>query len=143
LPAGEVFLTPVPGTAAGKVIVERLLWEGKEIRGLSLTLAKGKVTAMKAESGLERLQEMYGAAAAGKDELSALDIGINPAVRLPDRSPAGLYMAAGTITINVGNNVWAGGENKSAFGLPVFLRGGTLHVDSKVLVKKGELQIER
>jgi uncharacterized protein (TIGR03067 family) len=141
LPAGEVYLTPVPGTAEGKVVVERMLWEGKEVRGLTLTFNKGKLKSMKAKSGLERLQALYDAASAGKDAFSFLDIGINPAVQLPKKSPAGLFMEAGTITVGTGNNVWAGGDNKSSFGIATFLRGGTLLIDDKPLVKDGSLQI--
>lgn len=143
LPAGEVYLAPVPGTAEGKVVVERMLWEGKEVRGLSLTFKKGKLTEMKAKSGLERLQALYDAAGEGKDEFSMLDVGINPAVRLPKSSPAGVYMEAGTITVGLGGNVWAGGDNKCSFWMPVFVRGGTLRVDGKALIQDGALQLTR
>jgi leucyl aminopeptidase (aminopeptidase T) len=143
LPAGEVYLVPVAGTAEGKVAIERMLWEGKEVRGLTMAFKKGKMTEMKAKAGLERLQALYDAAGAGKDELSALDLGINPAVRLPRNSPAGLYMEAGTVTIGVGNNLWTGGDNKSTFATAFFLRGGTLHLDDKALIEDGSLQITR
>jgi aminopeptidase len=143
LPAGEVYLTPVAGTAEGKVVVERLLWEGKEVAGLSLTFKKGKLTEMKARSGLERIQSLYDTAGAGKEAFSFLDVGINPAVQLPKSSPGGLFMAAGTVTVGVGNNVWAGGENKSPFTLVSFLRGGTLEVDGKALIQNGSLQVSR
>lgn len=140
LPAGEVYLAPVSGGAEGTVVADRQLWEGKEIRGLRMTFKNGKLIEMKARSGLERLQAIYDAAGAGKDELSALDIGINPAVRLPSRTPGGCYMESGTITLNIGNNVWAGGDNKCAFGVPLFLRGGTLRVDAEVLIQDGSLR---
>jgi leucyl aminopeptidase (aminopeptidase T) len=143
LPAGEVYLSPVPGTAEGKVVVERMLFEGKEVLGLSLTFKKGKMTEMTAKSGLERLRGLYEAAGGGRDEFSAIDVGINPAVRLPKASPTGLYMEAGTITVNAGNNVWAGGDNKASFALTCFLRGGTLRVDDKALVEDGALQAAR
>jgi leucyl aminopeptidase (aminopeptidase T) len=139
LPAGEVYVTPVPGTATGRVFVESMLSDGKEIRGLSLTFKNGKMTDMKAKSGLERIQAMFAAGNAGKDEFSAIDIGINHAVRMPNSSPAGVYMEAGTITVLVGNNVWAGGENKSTFGFACFLRGGTLDIDGRTLVQNGVL----
>jgi aminopeptidase len=143
LPAGEVYLTPVPGTAEGKVLVERMLLEGKEIHGLSLTFKKGKLMEMKAKSGLERLQALYDAGSAGKDEFSFLDLGINPAVHLPKNSPTGLFMEAGTITVGCGSNVWAGGDNKSSFDLTCYLRGGMLQIDGKALVEDGNLQTPR
>lgn len=137
LPAGEVYVTPVAGKADGKVKVERMLWEGKEVNDLTLTFEKGKLTKMTAKSGLDRIQSLFDAAGAGKDELSYIDIGINPAVKLPNSSPAALFQEAGTITIGVGNNVWAGGNNKSSFSLGCFLRGGKLEVDGKALIKDG------
>jgi leucyl aminopeptidase (aminopeptidase T) len=142
LPAGEVYLVPVAGTAEGKLYVERTSWEGKQVRGLSLTFARGKMTSMKAKSGLDRLQEAYDAGDKGRDELTSLDVGINPAVTLPKDSP-GVFLESGTITIGVGNNSWAGGENRSSFGMGGFLRGGTLKVDDVVLVKDGVLQLPK
>jgi leucyl aminopeptidase (aminopeptidase T) len=143
LPAGEVYLTPVPGTAEGKVVVERMQLEGKEIRGLRLTLRKGKLTEMKAESGLERMQALFDAAGPGKDEFSFLDVGINPAVRLPKDSPVRLFMEAGAIAIGTGNNVWAGGNNKASFGVDCLLRGGTLVIDGTALVRDGVLHVQK
>jgi leucyl aminopeptidase (aminopeptidase T) len=140
LPAGEVYVTPVAGKAEGKVKVEHMLWEGKEVNDLTLTFEKGKMTKMTAKSGLDRIQSLFDAAGAGKDELAWVDIGINPAVKLPKSSPAALFQEAGTITIGVGNDVWAGGTNKSSFSLGCFLRGGTLTVDGKALVKDGTLE---
>jgi leucyl aminopeptidase (aminopeptidase T) len=143
LPAGEVYVTPVPGTAEGTVVVERMSWKGKEIRGLRLRFAKGKLTEMKAESGLEEFQAMYDASGAGKDEFSLLQVGINPAVRLPKDSLGRLYMEAGAIWIGTGNNVWAGGDNNASFGVDCLLRGGTLVIDGKALVQDGALQVQK
>jgi aminopeptidase len=140
LPAGEVFLTPVPGTAEGKVVKERVLFRGQEVLGLSLLFKKGKLTEMTAQSGLEGLRAAYDAAGAGKEELSSLDVGINPAVRLPKKSPSGVFMEAGAITVGMGYNVWAGGDNRCAFEIFLYLRGGTLQIDGKALVKDGALQ---
>jgi hypothetical protein len=46
-------------------------------------------------------------------------------------------MEAGTITVGMGYNVWAGGENKSSFEAPLHLRSGTLTIDGKALVQNG------
>jgi leucyl aminopeptidase (aminopeptidase T) len=142
LPAGEVYLTPVAGTAEGTLVIDRQLWEGKEVRNLNLTFRAGRLTSMSAESGVERLQEVYDAAGAGKDEFSALDIGINPAVRLPDHSSGDLFVQSGMITIGLGNNEWAGGENTASFGLSVFLRAATLRIDDQFVVQNGALKVQ-
>ena len=46
LPAGEVYTTPVPGTAEGKVVQTRTFFRGKQVDNLTLTFAGGKATAM-------------------------------------------------------------------------------------------------
>src|SRR4051812_37846324 len=77
LPAGEVFAAPATGTAEGKVVIDRAYVQGKEITGLTLTFADGKVTGMTAKSGLETLKALYDASGEGKDNFAVIDIGIN------------------------------------------------------------------
>jgi len=139
LPAGEVYVTPVPGTGDGKVLVPVAFWEGQLIRKLELSFKGGKLVVMTAESGLDRLQTVYKAAGDGKDQIGAIDIGINPAVVSPRDSLLVSYVAAGTVTIALGNNTWAGGDNGVHFGLSCHLPGCTLNVDGKAVVEEGKL----
>ena len=142
LPAGEVYVAPVPGTAEGKVVVDRQFYQGKEILGLTLTFKAGKLTSMTAKSGLEPLKALYDAAGPGKDLFAAIDLGINPNVRLLPGSHMVAWMPVGMVTVGFGNNTWAGGENNASFGLYSFLPGSTVKVDGKVLVTDGILAME-
>jgi leucyl aminopeptidase (aminopeptidase T) len=47
LPAGEVFLTPVPGTANGVVVADHM-YQGDRIEGLRLGVKNGKMVGMTA-----------------------------------------------------------------------------------------------
>jgi leucyl aminopeptidase (aminopeptidase T) len=140
LPAGEVFMSPVKGTATGKVVVDRLFYQDKEIIGLTLTFQKGKLTSMTAKSGIESFKKFYDAAESGKDEFAYIDLGINPDVNIKPGSKLVAWMSGGMINIGIGNNIWAGGENKNPFGYNFFLPGSTLKVDGKVLVENGILK---
>jgi len=140
LPAGEVYLAPVTGTAEGKVVVDRLFYQDKEIIGLTLTFQKGKLTSMSAKSGIEPFKAIYDAAESGKEEFASIDLGINPNVKSKPGSKFVAWMPAGMVTVNIGNNIWAGGENKNPFGYPFFLPGSTVKVDGKVLVENGILK---
>ncbi len=144
LPAGEVYVRPVAATATGKVVVPRTTYDGQEIADLTLTFAKGKLTEMTAKPspGFERLQAMYKAASDGKDQVAAIDVGVNPAVKFPAKAKDVSFMAAGTVTVFIGGDTWAGGDNKCPFGCVAFLRDATLTVDGKELVKAGELQMK-
>ncbi len=141
LPAGEVIVTPVPGTAKGKVVVERNFYQGREITGMSLTFEQGKVVSMYGGTGGEKLLEMYGLAGAGKEMMGYVDIGTNPNVRIPAGSSMTAYMSSGAITAGIGGNSYFSGENSINFGIDFHLNGYTLTVDGKVLVENGVLKI--
>jgi leucyl aminopeptidase (aminopeptidase T) len=139
LPAGEVFVTPVPGTAEGIVVVDHDFYQGKLIEGITLTFKEGKLISMTAKSGLEPLKAMYDAAGPGKEEFSLMDIGINPDVKIKPGSMLLTWMPSGMLTIGIGNNIWAGGENKNPYGYNFFMPGSTVKVDGKILVENGAL----
>lgn len=140
LPAGEVYTTPAPGSAEGTVVVDRSIFQGKEISGLTLTFKAGKLTGMTAKSGLEGLKAVYDAATGDKDAFAFVDIGINESLKVPPQSKLLSWVPAGTVSIGVGNNTWAGGTNATSFELSGFLPGSTLTVDGKELVENGALK---
>ncbi len=141
LPAGEVYLAPVPGTANGKIVVENFFYQGEEIKGLELEFKAGKLISMSAKSGLKSYKERYEAADEGKDEFAFVDIGINPDVKIIPGSKMVAWMTSGMITVGHGNNTWAGGENNSNYGSGAYyLTGATLKVDGKTIVKNGVLK---
>jgi leucyl aminopeptidase (aminopeptidase T) len=140
LPAGEVYLSPVPGTAEGTVVADRHYYQGKEILGLKMTFKAGKLASMTAKSGLEPLQKIYDLAGAGKDEFAFIDLGINPNVHIKPESKLIAWMPAGMVTVGIGNNMWAGGENMASFSLPLFLPGSNLTVDGKTIIENGQLK---
>ena len=141
LPAGEVYLAPVPGTANGKIVVENFFYRGEEIKGLVLEFKAGKLISMSARSGLKSYKERYDTADEGKDEFAFVDIGINPDVKIIPGSKMVAWMTSGMITVGHGNNTWAGGENNSTYGSGAYyLTKATLKVDGKTIIKDGVLK---
>ena len=65
--------------------------------------------------------------------------GINPGIKVPEGSPVNIWSRAGAVTVGVGNNTWAGGDNGTPFGLTPEVPKATLTVDGKELVKDGKL----
>ena len=143
LPAGEVYLTAVPGTAEGKVVVDRHYFQGKEIQGLTLQFREGRLTSMTAKSDMSEMKARYDAGPAGKEVFAGLDVGINPNVTLPADGRMVAWMPAGMVTVGIGGNTWAGGENEAPFGLWTHLPGSTLKVDGKAIVENGRLAVAR
>jgi aminopeptidase len=142
LPAGEVYVTPVAGTAEGKIVRPRDYYEGKEIQNLTLTFAGGTLTSITGSGpGFEPLKAFYDAASAGKEMFAVVDFGINPQVKLPASAVVGTWVPAGTVTVGLGNNLWAGGTNNTPFAYFVSLPGTTVMLDDKVIVEKGQLKL--
>jgi aminopeptidase len=139
LPAGEVFLTPAAGTANGVVVADHLFYQGDRVDGLRLELKGGKLVGMTAKSGLESLEQYYKVAGPGKDVFGVVDIGINPGIEVPEGGAVNVWSRAGAVTVGVGNNTWAGGDNRVNFGLFPEIKNATLEVDGTVIVKDGKL----
>jgi aminopeptidase len=138
LPAGEVYVTPAPGSAEGNVFIDRAFYAGSEIVGLRLAFKGGRLLAMSASQGLELLEAAY--AAEGdprKGDFGFVDIGLNPKL---DAQKILTFTSSGMVTIGFGNNLWAGGDNNVPFEVGgCYLPGATLTVDGKPLVKDGKL----
>jgi len=143
LPAGEVYTTPVAGTAQGKVVQSRTYYRGKEVNNLTLTVSGGKVTALTGEGpGFADLKAEYDAVDdARKNELSFVDFGINPNVKLPANSTVGTWVPAGSVTVGTGVNLWAGGDNSVGYGLVLSLPGSTVMLDKKPIIEGGTLKL--
>jgi leucyl aminopeptidase (aminopeptidase T) len=142
LPAGEVAVSAVPGTAEGTFVAENFFYEGKLIRNLQLTFRSGKLIKMDGEGDLTAMKELYEAAPEGRDLFAGVDIGINPNVKAPPKTHFVSWIGEGTITVGFGRNDWLGGENKVPFALYAHLLDGTLTIDRKPLIRNGRLVLE-
>ena len=74
----------------------------------------------------------------GKDLLSYIDFGINPNLKIWPASKVGNWVQAGMVSVGTGINTWAGGDNKSTFGLGGHLGGCTVTLDGQTIIEKGE-----
>lgn len=139
LPAGELILPAKAGTASGKVVIDRSLYDGKVIRGLTLTYNNGGLVSMTGE-GVEGLRAAYDAAGGGKDQFAYIDIGLNPETRLPVGTGRLVWTASGSVAVGLGDNRGFGGTNVSDFGLSSQLGGATVKVDGRTVVDSGALK---
>jgi leucyl aminopeptidase (aminopeptidase T) len=140
LPAGEVYCTPVPGTAEGKIVIAQDSYFGKEINNVAIIIVSGKVTSITGSGpGFEEWKKAYDAVSdPGKDLVSFVDFGINPNLKIWPASKIGNWVQAGMVTIGTGNNTWAGGDNKAGFDVGGHLPGCTVTLDGKTIIEKGE-----
>lgn len=142
LPAGEVFCAPVPGTANGKIVESLAYYNGKEVNDLTLTFVDGKVTAITGSGpGFAELKAEYDAGSDGKELFAFVDLGINPNLKIWPTSKIGNWVQSGMVTVGIGNNTWAGGDNKGSYGMTNYLPGSTVLLDGKTIVENGALKL--
>ncbi len=139
LPAGELLMPVLLGTAEGKVVIDRLGFLGTRVEGLTLNFSQGVLTSMTAKSGLAAVKALYDASTGSKENFAYLDIGLNPAAKFPTDKGRVVWMAPGAVTIGLGDNTAWGGTNVSSFGLAGPITAASLSVDGKVLIKGGAL----
>ncbi len=142
LPAGEVYCAPVPGTAEGKVVISRDFYQGQEVTDVTLTFVAGKLTSMTGSGpGFAKLKAQYDASGEGKELFAFVDFGINSNFSVPVASKLGNWIQSGMVTVGIGNNTWAGGNNKVSYGQIGYLPGSTVTVDGQTVVEKGVLKL--
>ena len=139
LPAGEVYVRVGAGSANGTIVADRLTFEGEEIEGLRLEVKDGRVTNVTAAKGLDRFKARFDAAGPGKDAITVLDIGVNPNMTIAADSKLRTFVPAGMVTVFVGNDTWAGGQNAASLNVPMFLTGAQVTIDGKAIVEGGKL----
>jgi leucyl aminopeptidase (aminopeptidase T) len=140
LPAGELMLPAANGSTNGKIVLDRYLFDGRLIRGLTLVFDKGVLTSMTAANDMSGLKAAYDAAGGAKDRFGYIDIGVNPETRLPLGSGRIIWTAPGSVVIGFGDNRGFGGGNTSDFGLGAQLSGATVTVAGKPVIASGRLR---
>lgn len=140
IPAGEVILPPVNGSANGKIVLDRMVWDGRLIRGLTLVFEKGVLTSMRAENDMSALEARYQSASGARDRFGFIDIGINDQTKLPVGSGRVVWTAPGSIVFGFGDNRGFGGDNQSDFSFVAQLGGASLTVDGKPVISAGRLR---
>lgn len=138
LPAGEVYLAPVPGSVEGKLVDDRMVFFDKDILGVTAEIKAGKITNITAKSGWDVVKSRYDAAGPGKNEVGVVDFGINPNVKTTGKLET--FIGAGMVTIATGDNTWAGGTTKEPFALTFQMAGATVTLDGKPLIENGSLK---
>lgn len=91
--------------------------------------------------GFDDLKKEYDARGDGKELFSFVDFGINPNLHVWPASKLGNWIQSGMVTVGIGNNTWAGGDNKVSYGLDMFLPGSTVTLDGKTIVENGVLKL--
>ncbi|HEW63530.1 MAG: aminopeptidase [bacterium] len=142
LPAGEVFVAPVEGTADGTIVVDGSFAAiGLLSEPIKITVKNGFATEIEGGSEAKKLKEML--ASVDKKEaynIAELGIGTNFNAKLVGNilEDEKVYK---TVHLALGDNSTIGGKTKAGIHLDGLIKKPTLIVDGEILIEKGEWKI--
>lgn len=135
LPAGMLEVSIVENSANGKVVVSQTECDYEAVNQATLTFAGGKLQALTARDGGECLQSKFASPQGPQDVIGSISFGFNPLLK-PMDTDGGLYWpkaAAGVVTLTLGSNQFAGGNNAiDTQQLSFPLTSVTVEVDGKI-----------
>jgi aminopeptidase len=146
MPGGEFFTSPVEDSAEGEIVFGEFpaVYAGREVRGIRLRFAGGKVVDASAEANEEFLVEQLDLDE-GARRLGELGIGCNPGIAIHTRNTLFDEKMAGTIHLALGQSYEdLGGTNRSAIHWDMVkdLRGnGRIELDGEAVQECGEWRL--
>ena len=137
-PPGSVVVAVDEKSAEGLVVGNRpsFLGEGR-VEGGQWELKSGRLTSHWYTDGQATFDAAFEAAPKGKDALSFLSVGLNPALG------AGVAQVedqeAGAVTLGIGGNTYYGGSNRCPWVSWVVLGEASIAADGKPLLDRGKV----
>jgi hypothetical protein len=145
LPAGALRVAPVEDSAAGQIVLPQARFGGTVARNVVFQIDNGRITRVKAESGLEAVEAQLAAGGEAARRFREFALGFNPklAVRAGSRLVPYYGYGAGVVRLSLGANEELGGNVRGDFVRWFFFTDASVHVDFRYLVRGGSLVIEQ
>jgi leucyl aminopeptidase (aminopeptidase T) len=139
LPAGFINVAPDETSANGKVSFDLPVPQrGKLIGGINWAFENGKLTSFTATKNGDMVIPVWEKGTGDKSQFGWFGLGFNPGAKT---GFLGDNIAAGTVTLGVGENTFLGGKNVSTFGFQGTLKKATVTVDGRTVVTEGRLAV--
>jgi len=136
LPAGELFVVPVEGSAEGRLVVDVAFHEPL---GTAASLLLKEGIASKVVGATAAVFEMNKGGKEGR-VLGKFGVGLNPKARLGGL-PLEAEKALGSANFSFGDNIAFGGRNRCGTRVQALIREPTVELDGKVLLERGKLAL--
>jgi len=134
LPAGEIFVSPLEGSAEGRLVADAFFHEPLHAPATAI-LEKGH--AARVVGAEAAILEMNRGGKEGRN-LAKLGIGLNPKARATAALPEA-EKALGAVHVAFGDSLPFGGKVSCGVRVDAILTEATVEVDGKALVEKGKL----
>jgi len=138
LPAGEVFIAPVEGTAEGRVVIDGSMADRKGGR-IEISVEKGVAVKISGNYA-QKLIRMLDEAGPKARNIAEFGIGTNPKARLIGNVLED-EKVLGTCHIALGDNSTFGGRVRAGVHIDGIILKPTVKLDGRILMRNGRLKI--
>ncbi len=138
LPAGEVAVAPVEGTAEGQVVIDGSMVD--RVRGKIRIRFEHGIARKISGRGASKLLRMLDTAGPSSRNLAEFGIGTNPKARLIGNMLED-EKVLGTCHIALGDNSSFGGRVKAGIHVDGIFTKPTVRLDGKILMEEGQLKV--
>lgn len=139
LPAGEAYTCLDSASASGTLVVPQTMFRGVKVDNLKMSFENGAMTKLSADSNEKMLKDYFAASNAQTGQISAMSIGLNNASQPLKGAQFFSWEMGGMVTIGLGSNGWAGGDNAGDGAFTAHLTGTTLEIGNTKVVSDGTL----
>jgi hypothetical protein len=142
IPAGAIRVAPMEESVHGKIAFPDSQWNGEIVKGLVVTLVKGKIVNMSAKSGLKFVKTELDAAGKAGYSFREFALGFNPLLTIPEIGPRWIPYygyGAGIVRLSLGDNTELGGTVSGGYVRWNFFTDATVMVGQTTLVRDGKM----
>jgi leucyl aminopeptidase (aminopeptidase T) len=142
LPAGAIRVAPVETSVDGTIAFPDGLWGASTVRGLVMTIARGRVTGFTATEGRDAVaRELEAAGSAGR-AFREFALGFNPLLAIPDGGERFIPYygyGAGVVRLSLGDNSELGGDVRGGYVRWNFFTDATVTAGGRTWVTGGRM----
>ena len=137
LPAGEIFVAPLEGSADGRLVIDAWFHEPAPA-GVTVVVKEGY--ASKVTGAPSAVHEMNRGGRDGR-AFGTVGLGLNPNARITRVNLLEDEKALGAVHIGFGDNAAYGGTVRCAVRVDALLTKATVEIDGKAMVERGALTV--
>lgn len=143
IPCGAIRVAPLEESVEGTIVFPPGQWNGKDVEGLTLRFAKGRIVEVRARSGQEAVEAELKEGGDGARFFRELALGFNPLLAVPESDPWIPYYGygAGVIRLSLGDNSELGGNVKGGYVRWNLFTDATLTAGGQTWVQEGKLTV--
>ena len=141
LPAGAIRVAPIEESVEGTIVFPLSQWDGRPVDGLTIRIARGRVTSVTATRGQAAAEAELAGVPEEARAFREFALGFNPLLAVPEQNPWIPYYGygAGVVRLSLGDNSELGGTVGGGYVRWNFFTGTTVTVGDQVWVRDGRL----